>query len=46
MPELFTGMSEFFVDLLPYLDLKPPYQMQELASAYFKVRCHTKNLFL
>ena len=46
MPELFAGISEFFVDLIPYLDLKPPYQMHELASAYFKMRYHTKNLFL
>ena len=38
MPELFTGMTGYFKNIVPYLDLKPWYQMQELASAYFKVK--------
>ena len=38
MPELFIGMTGYFKNIVPYLDLKPWYQMQELASAYFKVK--------
>ena len=38
MPELFTGMTGYFKNIVPYLDLKPWYQMQELASAHFKVK--------